>query len=549
MTNNDHIKAVTLGQLLDNAAQNWPDQDALIYPDVNLRYTWSEFHQEVETLARGLLALGVKRNDKVAIWATNMPQWLTFLYATAKIGAILVTVNTHYRQDELSFLLRQSETDFLVLMESFRGYNYLEALYNLAPELKNNERGNFKSPLLPHLKKVIFLGTEPQAGLYTYQEVLELARQVDISEVRSIEKTLRPEEVINIQYTSGTTGFPKGVMLSHINIATNGYWIGYHQNLTPQDRICLPVPLFHCFGLVLGNMAAINHGAAMVIFNVFSPHDILVTIQAEKCTALYGVPTMFIALLEHKSFDQFDYSSLRTGIMAGSPCPIKTMEDVINKMNMKEITICYGLTETSPVVTQTRKGDDIIKRTQTTGRAMPGVELRVVDPDSYEEKPVGEIGEVIMRGYVLMQGYYNDPESTAKMIDKDGWLHSGDLGRFDEDGYLTITGRWKDMVIRGGENIYPQEIEEYLRRMPGVIDVQVVGVTSKLHGEEVAAFIMQDPALPEITNKSVKAYLRSRISGFKIPRFVKVVEQFPMTASGKIMKFRLREMAKELWPR
>ena len=546
------LRNKTIGRVLEDKALTRPDREALIYPvsgeaGVEVRYTWASLNDEVDRLARGLMALGVGRGDRVAIWATNRPQWLTVMYATAKIGAILITVNTHYRQAEIKYLLQQSEANYLVLLEGFRGYRYLEALYGIAPEIKSGHRENLNAAELPHLRKVIFLGEEEQPGLYLYKEVLALAEETPWEKFRALKDSLQPDDVINMQYTSGTTGFPKGVMLTHQNIVTNGYWIGRHQNLSDQDRICLPVPLFHCFGLVLGAMAALNHGAAMVVLDIYSPFDILVNVERERCTAIYGVPTMFITLLEQKGFDKFDLSTLRTGIMAGSPCPVKTMVEVIERMHAAEITICYGLTETSPVIAQTTKDDSLAKRTETVGRPMPGVELKVVDPESWRELPRGQVGEVVARGYVNMCGYYNLPEATAEIIDKDGWLHSGDLGYFDEDGYLVISGRWKDMIIRAGENIYPQEVEEYLRHMPGVIDVQVVAVPSKLHGEELGAFIVAQPDSQNIGAREVKAYLRPLISGYKIPRYVQVLSQFPLTASGKVQKFKLREMAAELW--
>ncbi|MDR1920412.1 MAG: AMP-binding protein [Candidatus Adiutrix sp.] len=543
----DVLRNKTIGQTLEDNAAAWPDQEALVYPASGRRCTWAELNAEVDALAKGLMALGVKRDEKVAIWATNVPQWLTMMYATAKIGAILVTVNTHYRKAEISYLLKQSETRYLALMEGFRGCSYVETMYEIIPELKAGAPGELRSAELPCLKKLIFLGEGQRDGFCTYQDLLALADQTPEADFVRLKNSLHCDDVVNMQYTSGTTGFPKGVMLTHQNIVTNGYWIGRRQNLTNRDRICMPVPLFHCFGCVLAAMAALNHGAAMVVLDVYSPYDILVNVEREKCTAIYGVPTMFISLLEQKSFDRFDLTSLRTGIMAGSPCPVKTMIEVIERMHAREITICYGLTETSPVLTQTSSDDSLQKRTETTGRPLPGVEVKVVDPETGADLPQGAVGEVTARGYVVMKGYYNMPEATAEIIDGDGWLHTGDLGRFDQDGCLVITGRWKDMIIRAGENIYPQEVEEYLRHMPDVTDVQVVAVPSKLHGEELGAFIIAREGAPEISVKEVKAYLRPLISGYKIPRYVKVLPQFPLTASGKVQKFKLRDLAAELW--
>ncbi|MDR2442008.1 MAG: AMP-binding protein [Deltaproteobacteria bacterium] len=546
----DYLVNKTIGQVLESNAAQYPNEDALIYPNRDRRYTWGALNDEVDRLARGLLALGVKKNDRLAIWATNVPQWLTVLYASAKIGAILITVNTHYRKSEIEYLLKQSEANYLFMMDSFRGFSYVNAINEIAPELASlkPQQSRLNSKELPHLKTIVYLGDQtPPPGMLAYDAVLDLGAKVEQSELKKISQSLEVDDIINMQYTSGTTGFPKGVMLTHQNIVTNGYWIGFHQGLTQKDRICLPVPLFHCFGLVLGAMAALNHASAMIVLDIYSAMDILINVEKEKCTAIYGVPTMFISLLEQKSFNNFDLSTLRTGIMAGSPCPVKTMSETIERMNMRDITICYGMTETSPVVTQTKIGDSLDKRTQTVGRVMPGVELRICDPQSREDLRAGEIGEVAVRGYVNMKGYYNLPVATQEIVDEDGWIHTGDLGFFDSDGYLVITGRYKDMIIRAGENIYPTEVEEAIRHMPGVSDVAVVAVPSHLHGEELGAFIILDENTPQITVRDVKSYLRPLISGYKIPRFVKCLDKLPLTASGKIQKFKLREMASELW--
>jgi fatty-acyl-CoA synthase len=547
--NDDHLVNQTIGGLLERNAAAWPDEEALIYPNRDRRHTWASLNDEADRLARGLMALGVEKADRVAIWATNVPEWLTLLHATAKIGAVLVTVNTHYRKSEIEYLLRQSEAHYLFMMDGFRGFSYLGAISEIVPELLSTppER-HLRSEALPFLRRVVRLSEGPgPAGFLPYAGVLEMARLTPPEDLRRVFESLSVDDVINMQYTSGTTGFPKGVMLTHQNIVTNGYWIGFHQGLTQKDRLCLPVPLFHCFGLVLGAMAALNHAAAMVVLDIYSASGILMNVERERCTALYGVPTMFISLLEQKSFPSFDLSTLRTGIMAGSPCPIKTMTETIERLNMRDITICYGMTETSPVVTQTKPGDSLERRTGTVGRAMPGVELKVIDPETGLTLPQGEIGEVAARGYCVMRGYYNLPEATAATVDAEGWCRTGDLGRFDPDGYLAITGRWKDMIIRAGENIYPTEVEEAIRRMPGVSDVAVVAVPSSLHGEELGAFIIAEAGAPPIDVRKVKSFLRPLISGYKIPRFAAVVEAFPLTASGKIQKFRLREMAASMW--
>jgi fatty-acyl-CoA synthase len=394
---------------------------------------------------------------------------------------------------------------------------------------------------------VFFLGQEKHRGMYSMPELLAIGQMVPEQEYLARQATLDPHDVVNMQYTSGTTGFPKGVMLTHYNIGNNGFWIGENQKFTNKDRVCIPVPLFHCFGCVLGVLACVSHGASMIILEGFNPVLIMTSVESERCTALYGVPTMFIAVLEHRLFEKFDFSTLRTGIMAGSPCPVRVMRQVIDKMNMDEITICYGLTEASPVMTQTRVHDDIRKRVETVGRAMPEIEVAIMDPDTGMEVPRGTVGEVCCRGYNVMKGYYNMPEATAKAIDKNGWLHSGDLGVMDEDGYVTITGRIKDMIIRGGENIYPREVEEFLYSMEGISDVQVVGVPSRKYGEEVGAFVILKEGY-EYAPEDVRDYCRGKIARYKTPKYIHFMDSYPMTASGKIQKYKLRELAGKLFP-
>ncbi len=541
------IREMTLGRILDETAAKFPDNDAVVYVDRDYRQTYREFVSVVDDLARGLMALGVKRGDKVALWATNVPYWVALQFATAKIGAVLLTVNTNYRESELRYLLEQSECENLFIMDGFRDHDFVQTIYQVIPELRMQPRGQLRCEGLPHLKRVMFLGAEKHRGMYSVPEIVSLGVMVSDEEFRQRQDELDPYDVVNMQYTSGTTGFPKGVMLTHVGIGNNGYWIGRNQGFTEKDRVCLPVPLFHCFGCVLGVMAAINHGAALVILENFNPMHVMASVDQEKCTALYGVPTMFLAVLEHKLFDRFDFSSLRTGIMAGSVCPEPLMRRVIEKMNMREITICYGLTEGSPVMTQTLVDDSLERRVQTVGRAMPGIEVRIVDPETNEEVPHGTPGEVVCRGYNVMKGYYNMPEATAKAVDGDGWLHSGDLGIMDEYGYVRITGRIKDMIIRGGENIYPREIEEFLYGMEGVQDVQVVGVPSRKYGEEVGAFIIPKEGY-DLAPEDIRDHCRGRISWYKVPRHIAFVSEFPMTASAKIQKYKLREMAAELFP-
>jgi fatty-acyl-CoA synthase len=541
------LQELTLGQILDRTVARFPDNEAIVYVDRDFRLTYREFGDLVDRLARGLMSMGVRKGEKVAVWATNIPYWVALQFATAKIGAVLLTVNTNYRSTELAYVLEQSESENLFLIDGYQDIDYLQTVYEFVPELRTQERGRLSAPRFPHLKRVCFLGLEKHRGMYSIPEVLALCAMTDDADYRARQAALDPHDVVNMQYTSGTTGFPKGVMLTHHNVGNNGYWIGANQRFGPADRVCLPVPLFHCFGCVLGVMAAVNHGSTLVILEGFDPVQAMTAVEQERCTALYGVPTMFIAILDHTLFSKFRFDSLRTGIMAGSPCPIQVMRQVIDRMYMKEITICYGLTEASPVITQTLIEDDIRRRTETVGRAMPCIEVKVADPKTGEAVPAGVQGEVCCRGYNVMKGYYRMPEATAKAIDAEGWLHSGDLGVLDADGYLAITGRLKDMIIRGGENIYPREIEEYLFKLEGVADVQVVGVPNRKYGEEVGAFIRlkQNAALSE---QDVKDYCRGRISRYKIPRHVGFVASYPMTASGKIQKYKLVELSKKLFP-
>ncbi len=541
------LRTLTLGQILDRTAAQFPDTEAVVYVDRDFRLTYREFNDLVDRMAKGLMALGIQRGEKVAVWATNVPYWVVLQFATARIGAILLTVNTNYKKHELKYLLQQSEAENIFIMDGFRDTDYVLTLQELVPELKTRERGDIRNPDFPKLKRVLFLGPEKHRGMYSVPEVLALGAMVTEEQFAARQAELYPHDVVNMQYTSGTTGFPKGVMLTHYNIGNNGFWIGENQAFQPGERLCLPVPLFHCFGCVLGVLAAVTHGVSMVILETFKPMEVMRAVEKERCNALYGVPTMFIAVLEHDVFDKFDFSSLRTGIMAGSPCPVHVMRQVMDKMHMTEVTICYGLTEGSPVMTQTRLDDSVARRTESVGRAMPEIEVRVVDPETNQEVPCGVQGEVCCRGYNVMKGYYNMPEATAKAIDADGWLHSGDLGVMDADGYLSITGRLKDMIIRGGENVYPREIEEFLYTMPGVSDVQVAGVPSRKYGEEVGAFIIPKEGW-SIALEDVRDFCRGQIAWYKIPKYVHMVREYPMTASGKVQKYKLRELAAQLFP-
>ena len=541
------LQSLTIGQIFDRTVEKYPDNPAVVYVDRDFRMTYRQFATYVDETAKGLMALGIKKGEKVGIWATNVPYWVILQFATAKIGAVLLTVNTNYKTAELEYLLSQSDCENLFLIDGYQDTDYISTIYELVPELKTCQRGHLKSEKFPHLKRVIFLGPEKHRGMYTIPEIRALSVMVSDDEYQARQDSLDCHDVVNMQYTSGTTGFPKGVMLTHYNIANNGFWIGANQNLGPDDRICLPVPLFHCFGCVLGVMAFINQGSCKVILEKFDPLLIMASVEQEKCTGLYGVPTMFIAVLEHPLFNKFDFSSLRTGIMAGSNCPIRVMEKVIDQMNMTEITICYGLTEASPVITQTRQHDDIRVRTETVGRALPHLEVKVIDLGTGKELPRGQQGEVCVRGYSVMKGYYNNPEATAQTIDEEGWLHSGDLGVMDEAGNLSITGRHKDMIIRGGENIYPREIEEFLYRMDGIRDIQVAAVPSEKYGEEVGAFVILNEGA-NLEPSDIQDFCRGKISRYKIPRYVHFIDQYPMTASGKIQKYKLTEMSEEIWP-
>ncbi len=532
----------TVGGLLDEIAARYPDNDALVYPERGLRYSYRQFNEVCRQVAKGLMRLGIKKGDNVAIWAYNVPEWVILQFATAKIGAVLVTVNTSYKSAELEYILSQSDSTTLFLVQGFKDTDYVATLGAVVPELATAAPGRLASARLPHLKNVVFIGDGTQAGMINFGRIMELGAEVPDAELAAIEAGLSCHEVINMQYTSGTTGFPKGVMLTHYNLINNGFHIGECMKFTDKDRLCIPVPFFHCFGCVLAVMACVTHGSTMVPVEIFDPLKVLRTIEAERCTAVHGVPTMFIAELEHPEFGRFDLTSLRSGIMAGSPCPIEVMKRVIRDMHASEITIAYGQTESSPVITQTRTDDPIELRVATVGRALPDVEVKIVDIETGSPLPPGKQGELCARGYLVMKGYYKMADETAKAIDADGWLHTGDLAVMDDNGYCKITGRIKNMIIRGGENIYPREIEEFLYTHPKVSDVQVYGVPDRKYGEQVMAAIILKKGV-EMTEEEVKAFCHDRIANYKIPRYVKFVDSYPMTASGKIQKFKLREMA------
>ena len=528
------FRDVAVGQLLTRLAAALPGHPALVYADRNLRFTFRELETETRLIACGLLGIGVRRGDRVAVWATNVPEWVILQFALAKIGAVLVTVNTSLRAREVEYLLRQSETSTLFTIGGFRDVDYIEEL-RAAGAI-----GGERSTRLPHLQRVIFIGDSCPPDVGAYHQLRDLAASVADTDLEKCERTVHVDDVINMQYTSGTTGFPKGVMLSSRNIVNNGYWIGEGLGYTPDDRLCLCVPLFHCFGCVLGVLAAFTHGASLYPLESFDALHVLETVDRERCTALYGVPTMFLAELDHPRFADFDTTSLRTGIMAGALCPEPLMRRVIDQMKMRELTIVYGLTETSPGLTQTPRTADLVERTQTVGRVLPEVEVRIVDPRTGADCPTGVDGELWAKGYAVMKGYYKMPEATAATITADGWLKSGDQASIDAEGRVRITGRIKDIIIRGGENIAPKEVEDVLREHPAIADASVYAVKSEFFGEEVAAALRLKPGAT-VDAEEVQAFCRERLARFKVPRFIRVVDAFPLTASGKIQKFRLRE--------
>lgn len=534
----------TLGDWLEYWAKETPDKEYIVYSDRNLRFTWKTFDERVNNMANGLLSIGVTRGTNVGIWAQNVPDWLTVLYATAKIGAVAVTVNTNYKTEELAFVLKNSDMHTLCLTEGIPGSDYIDMIYELLPELRTTQRGKLKSERFPGIRNMVYIGQEKFRGMYNTAELLLVGANRPKDEFWSLRKQTNCHDTVNMQYTSGTTGFPKGVMLSHYNIANNGYLTGIHMKFTPGDKCCVCVPLFHCFGVVLATMCCLTHGSTQVMVERFDPLLVLASIHKERCTVLHGVPTMFIAELNHPMFSLFDMSSLRTGIMAGALCPIELMKQVNEKMFM-DVTSVYGLTETSPGMTQTRVDDPFGVRCTTVGRAYEFTDVKVLDPATGKECPTGIEGEMCCRGYNVMKGYYKNPEATAQVIDANGYLRSGDLGVKDENGNYRITGRIKDMIIRGGENISPKEVEDYLYKMPEIKDVQVVAVASPRYGEDVGAFIILKDG-KELTREDVRDFCKDHIARYKIPRYVFFIGQFPMTGSGKIQKFRLRQMVLEM---
>ncbi len=544
MSSDPWVEGRTLAEVLAVTASRHGDRDALVFPRLGYRRSYTEFHADVREGARGLLALGVERGEHVGIWATNWPQWVVTQFAAAYVGAVLVNVNPAYRAHELAYVLNQADLTTLLLTDRHKTSDYFAILTEVCPELAGCPPGRLHAAACPKLRRLVSIQPESRPGVVGWEEFRQRAAAVSEAELDRHAAGVRPEEVANIQYTSGTTGFPKGAMLTHRNLLFNGFYIGQRLAFTERDRLALPVPLYHCFGCVMGTIMCAIYGAAMVFpAEAFDALATLEAIQAERCTGLYGVPTMFIAQLHHPRFADFDLSSLRTGIMAGSPCPVEVMRAVVERMGCRDITIAYGLTEASPVITQTEATDSLEHRVGTVGRLLPGLEVKLVGADG-QPVPDGEPGELMVRGHGNMKGYYNKPAETAQALTADGWLHSGDLAVRTPDGYYRITGRIKDLIIRGGENIAPREIEEFLHTHPQVADVQVVGLPDGHYGEEVCAWIRPKPGA-RLTEEEVRAFCQGRIARFKVPRYVVFVDEYPTTVTGKVQKFRLRELGIE----
>jgi len=531
----------TIGEMFDEIAGRYPDTEAIVSVHQGIRWTYRELKEQAEALARGLMALGVEKGSRVGLWMMNHAEWIVTQVATAKIGAVLVNINPAYRTYELEYALKQSEVQTLIVQGRFKTSDYVGMFYESCPEAYDCKAGRIESEKFPFLKNVIFAGDIPYNGMFLWDEVIRKGEGVNADELAERAASLDFDDPVNIQYTSGTTGFPKGVVLSHHSVLNNGYIIGEGMRFTEKDRLCIPVPFYHCFGMVLSNMACMTHGSTMVLPSpAFDAETVLQTIQDERCTAVHGVPTMFIAELSHPDFLKYDLRSLRTGIMAGSPCPIEVMKQVNTQMHMSEIVIVYGQTETSPGVTMTTTEDPLDRRVSTIGRAFPHTELKIIDSKTGKIVPFGEIGEICARGYCVMKCYYNNPSATHATLDKDRWNHTGDLGTMDDEGYFRIVGRLKDMVIRGGENIYPREIEEYLHHHEKISDVYVVGVPDVKYGEELCAWVKMKPGLA-MTEQDVKDFCKGKIAHYKIPRYVMFVDDFPINISGKIQKYKMRD--------
>lgn len=531
----------TIGVHFDRAVTRWPEAEALVSCHQNIRWTYRDLQREVNAVAAGLLAVGLEPRDRVGIWSPNNAEWVVAQFATAKAGLILVNINPAYRLAELEYALNKVGCKGLITAAAFKTSDYIGMLRDLAPEIDQCERGHLQATKLPELRTLISIGEDTYTGMYRFADIADMGTEADYQCVVDLASSLQFDDPINIQFTSGTTGSPKGATLTHHNILNNGFFVGEAMHLTECDRLCIPVPLYHCFGMVLGNLACITHGAAMVFpSEAFEPLSVLETVEAERCTALHGVPTMFIAELDHPEFARFDLSTLRTGIMAGAPCPVEVMKRVNEEMHMEQVTIAYGMTETSPVSFQSAVDDPLERRVSTVGRIQPHIEVKVIDANG-SVVPPGVSGELLTRGYCVMQGYWNDAERTAEVINAAGWMHTGDLATIDADGYGNIVGRIKDMVIRGGENLYPREIEEYLYRHPSIQDVQVFGVPDQRYGEELCAWVVLRDGI-NATAEDIKAFCQGQIAHYKIPRHIKFVDEFPMTVTGKVQKFMMRKV-------
>lgn len=544
-TSTEALLGLTIGDSFDQTVAKYPDHEAIVSRHQGIRMTYKELQDAVDQCAKAFMAIGIEKGDRVGIWSPNCVEWLITQVATSKVGIILVNINPSYRLHELEYALNQSGCRAIVIADKFKTSDYSQMMYDLAPELKSTGSLPIKCAKLPNMEWVISLAAEKQEGMLMWEDLLAKGNEVTDQALTKQQAGLSFDEPINIQYTSGTTGYPKGATLSHHNILNNGYLVAQMQKFTDKDRLIIPVPLYHCFGMVMGNLGCITHGATMIYPNdSFDPITVLEAIQEEKATAVYGVPTMFFAELNHPDFSQYDMSSLRTGVMAGSLCPSELMKRVNNEMNMNEVEIAYGMTETSPVSTQTRHDAPFDKRTTTVGTIMPHTEIKIVDPESGQVVPIGEKGELCTRGYCVMLGYWNDPEKTAEAIDAARWMHTGDLATMDEEGYISIVGRIKDMIIRGGENVYPKEIEEFLSKHPSIATAQVIGLPDEKYGEEICAWIQVDTGV-QLTEEEVKDYCKGKIAHYKIPRYIRFVTDFPMTVTGKIRKVEMRKVSSE----
>ena len=533
----------TIGDLFDRVAARLPMQEALVSCHQGVRWTYQQLREQIDLFARGLLALGLHKGDRIGIWSPNHAEWVVAQFATAKIGTILVNINPAYRTHELEFALAQCGCAALIIAPPFKTSRYADLLLEICPELADSAPGALRAARLPDLRTVIAFGEQEVPGAYTWADVEARAAAISPDELTEAQAEQHFDEPINIQYTSGTTGYPKGATLSHHSILNNGFSVGEGMHLTPDDRLCIPVPFYHCFGMVLGNLACITHGATIVIPGpIFDPLDTLRAVESERCTGLHGVPTMFIAELSHPEFERFDLSSLRTGIMAGSPCPIEVMRQVNSRMHMADVTICYGMTETAPVSCQSTTETPLEKRVSTVGRVAPHVECKIIDPETGGVVPRGVTGELLSRGYIVMLGYWNNPEATALAIDGGRWMHTGDLAVMDDEGYVNIVGRAKDMIIRGGENIYPREIEEFLYRHPKIRDVQIIGVPDEQYGEQVMAWVILKPG-HGATPEELRRWCEGQIAHYKVPAYWYFTDAFPMTVTGKVQKFRMRDQS------